>query len=504
VVRRARRLFGLILVVAFVLSLGPYLVVWGVNTRVPLPYLGLYYVIPGWSAMRVPARFAFLVSLAAVPLSALGAQVIAERVAALAPRAAWRRWAPGAVALALVGLFLVELGGKPLPLQAVPIGPGIPEVYRWLGRERPGPIVEVPIGVPQHEQTYLYLSTVHWLPLVNGRSSYAPSSHDDVKVVLAELPGARGREYAAALGLRAIVVHGDRLPREERIRWATAEQAGHVRRLAAFGSDVVYAVAPVALAPSLTARVEAPEALAPGSDARLGLRLANERARPWAHGPPHGVARAAVQWTERATGRVSTTTVSLMLPLVMGGRESVAVPLRVTVPATAGRYALDVRLLTRDLAAERRTIDVRSLTRRPTSAETEARLAARYLTEGDPAPRTLHPGDSLHVRLVAVNTGEAVWLMKPRRERGDVSLRWRWLDAAGRTMDPGAGHAPIRYDVHPGQRYEFDVWPAPPVDHGRYVLEIGLATGGAGAFAGGDPVRLAVDVVPPVTAGERP
>jgi hypothetical protein len=503
-VRRARRLFGLILVAAFVLSLGPYLVVWGVNTRVPLPYLGLYYVIPGWSAMRVPARFAFLLSLAAVPLSALGAQVVAERVAALRPGAAWRRGAPAAVGLALVGVFLVELGAKPLPLQAVPLGQGIPEVYRWLGRERPGPIVEVPIGVPQHEQTYLYLSTVHWLPLVNGRSSYAPSSHDDVKVILGELPGARGREYAAALGLRAIVVHGDRLPREERIRWAAAEQAGHVRRLAAFGSDVVYAVAPVALASSLRARIAAPETLAPGSDARLGLRLANERGEPWAHGPPHGLARAAVQWTELATERVSTTTVSLMLPLVVGGRASVAVPFRVTVPATAGRYALDVRLPSQGLAAERRTIDVRTLTHLPTSAEPGARLAARYLIEDGPAPRTLHPGDSLHVRLVAVNTGEAVWLMKPRGERGDVSLRWRWLDAAGRAQTHGAGHAPIRYDVHPGQRYEFDEWPAPPVERGRYVLEIGLAIGGASAFAGGDPARLAVDVVAPATAGARP
>jgi len=36
-VRRARRIFGLVALVAFVLSLGPYLVVWGVNTRIPMP-----------------------------------------------------------------------------------------------------------------------------------------------------------------------------------------------------------------------------------------------------------------------------------------------------------------------------------------------------------------------------------------------------------------------------------------------------------------------------------
>ena len=45
-IRRIRCAFGLIAAVAFVLSLGPYLVVFGANTRIPLPYLLLYYVVP--------------------------------------------------------------------------------------------------------------------------------------------------------------------------------------------------------------------------------------------------------------------------------------------------------------------------------------------------------------------------------------------------------------------------------------------------------------------------
>jgi len=260
----------------------------------------------------------------------------------------------------------------------------------------------------------------------------------------------------------------------------------------------------VPLAPSLGAEVAASETLPAGHDARLGLRLANERAEPWAHGPPHGIARAAVQWTELATGRVSTTTVPLMLPLVVGGGERVAVPLRVMVPTRVGRYALDVRLPSRGLATQRRIIEVHNAPPLETSAEAGARLAARYLVEDDAALRTLLSGDSLPLRLVAVNTGKAVWLMKPRGKKGDVALRWRWLDAAGRALDHGAGHAPIRYDVRPGQRYEFDEWPAPPVDAGRYVLEAGLARGGSGAFEGIEPVRLVVEVTPPLTGPARP
>lgn len=506
-VRRARRLFGLLLAVAFVLSLGPYLVVWGVNTWLPMPYLGLYYLIPGWSAMRVPARFAFLLLLAAVPLSALGVQVLVERVAALRRGAAWKRWAPGAVALVLVALFLVELGAKPHPLQAVPIGNDIPEVYRWLARERPGPIVEVPVGLPDREQEYLYLSTVHWLPLVNGRTSFAPSSHDDVKVVLAELPGTRGREYAAALGLRAIVVHADRLSREERTRWADTEQAGHLRRLAAFGADVVYSVAPVTLAPSPSVQLVAPDTLGAGQHARLALRLTGEGGQPWAHRAPHGAGRATMRWTELATGRAVSTAVLVMLPLVVGARQTVFVPLRVTAPSTAGRYTLDVRLApyggTMDIATEARTLDVRDSLRLVTSAEAAERLSARYLVVDGAEPRTLGPGESLHVKLVATNTGQAVWLTKARSGKGDVALRWRWLDASGRALGEGSGRAPIHHDAHPGQRYEFDEWPAPPVEAGPYVLEIGLTSGGV-PFPRDEPVKLVVEIARPATAAARP
>ena len=503
-VRRLRRLFGLVAVVAFILSLGPYLVVWGVNTHVPLPYLILYYVVPGWSGMRVPARFAFLVLLALVPLSALGVQAVVERVAAFRAGATWGRLAPPAVAFALVLLFLVELGAKPLPLQAVPTGAAVPEVYRWLARERPGPVVEIPLDLQGRDQEFLYLSTVHWLPLVNARSGFGPSSHDEVKTVLAELPGPRGREYAAALGLRALVVHTDRLTRAELTRWAVAEQARHVRRLAVLGPDVVYTVEPIALAASLGLRAEAPDTLTVGADVRLGLRLAGVDGRPWAQGSPHRIARATVSWTDLGTGKASTTTVPVALPLVVAGGESVAIPLRVTAPGTRGSYALDVALDSPVITAPRRTIEVRDAARLPTSAETGDRLGARYLVEGGTAPRALPLGDTLHVRLVAINTGEAVWLAKSRGKKGEVALAWRWLDATGRPADQEGGQARIRYDVHPGQSYGFDVWLAGPVDPGRYELEVGLVTGGIGPFAADAPVSVGVDVGRAVTAAARP
>jgi len=498
-VRRARRLFGLIAGVAFVLSLGPALIVWGFNTRIPMPYLLLYYVVPGWSAMRVPARFAFLLMLALVPLSAFGAQVIAERLAGPSSPLAWRRLAPAAAGLALIGLFLLELGGKPWPLQAARTGRDVPEVYRWLARERPGPIVEIPVALPQHEHDYLFYSTVHWLPIVNGRSSFAPSSHDALKAVLAELPGPRGREYAAAIGLGAIVVHGDLLSAEGRTRWTIAARAGEVRQLAAFGSDVVYAVDPTPLAGPLRARAAMPDVLPPGADVRLGLRLDNAMARPWAHPRPQGIEHALVRWT----GPEGTTMRTAVLPpLVVGAGESAALPLQLTTPTTPGRYTVDVTLARLALVTPPLTVEVRDSARIPTSADGMNGLAARYLVDAERTTRVLRTVDALHVTLVAVNTGSGVWLAKGKGKRGDVALEWRWLDAAGRPTAGVGRRVAIRYDVYPGQRYEFDEWAAVPAAAGHYVVELGLVSGAMGAFAAEPATQLAVEIR--ATASARP
>lgn len=98
--------------------------------------------------------------------------------------------------------------------------------------------------------------------------------------------------------------------------------------------------------------------------------------------------------------------------------------------------------------------------------------------------------------MAALNTGGSVWLAKARGKRGDVALQWRWLTAEGRVVGGDAGQARIRYDVYPGQRYEFDESIAAPVDGGRYVLELGLVSGGVGPFtAGGNlPAMVTVDV----------
>jgi hypothetical protein len=151
--------------VALVLALGPWLTILGWRTLFPLPYQIPYYLVPGWDVMRAPARFMLLALLGAIPLIALGAA-----------RAGTLTRHPALAALALIGLFLVELGAKPLPLVAVP--PPSP-AHHWLAAQRPGPVVELPLNATD-DLRWQYFSTVHWLPLVNGRSGFWPRALDEL------------------------------------------------------------------------------------------------------------------------------------------------------------------------------------------------------------------------------------------------------------------------------------------------------------------------------------
>ena len=221
--RRLRNVLWLILTAAFLLSLGPYLVLFGVQTRVPLPYLALHHLVPGFDSMRVPGRFVLLGLLAASRLAALGAIKCSALVSRLGP--SWARCAPALTAAGVVSLFLLELGWQPLPLVEVRDHGEIRELYQWLDRERPGPIVELPFGFYE-DYRYVYFSTSHWLPLANGLSSFAPPPYDEIQSALGELPKRTAVEYAEALGIRAVVVHRDNLPWEEVSRWteeATAQ-----------------------------------------------------------------------------------------------------------------------------------------------------------------------------------------------------------------------------------------------------------------------------------------
>ena len=197
-----RRIYWIVLILSFILSLGPYLIILGRNTDIPLPYLLFYYPAPGFQAMRVPARFGFTMMLAASALSALGLLRLCHALSTyVGVRKLPMPACHAAVALSCMTLFTLEVGDKPLSLTRIPVGLEAPEVHRWLAAEKPGALVELPAGVWENYK-YEYFSTYHWLPLVNGASGYGLPMYGQLVQKLQPLLSRDGIMSLSAAGVK--------------------------------------------------------------------------------------------------------------------------------------------------------------------------------------------------------------------------------------------------------------------------------------------------------------
>jgi hypothetical protein len=501
--RHIRRAFWLIAAAAWLISLGPYLIVAGRETGLPLPYLLLYDVVPGFASMRLPGRFALLAVLAATPLAALGVLRCGEQCRRAVQSSRWSPFITPFVALLAIALALVELGGKPMPVVAIPAGADVPPVYGWLARERPGPVVELPFGADLNpawrreyagelnDLRYVYLSTAHWLPIANGVSGFNPPTYDEIHAALRALPDSRAIEYASALGLKAVVVHTGKLRPDEAVRWLGAELPPGLTRVKAFGADVVYAVAsPAARAPGAAAAIAADQA-APGQRLRAGLEIRAGVEGPWIHRRPPGVSTVLAQWTDR-DGHSREAASRARLPLVVRRGEAAVVPFDLGVPDSSGDYALRVSVPADGLRAEPQLVHVRRGV--PTSRNAPHRLAAAYAHALDARGLDVTSARPFALELTASNTGEAVWLADPPGGVGSVALQWRWSDGLG----PADGVAALPCDTAPGQQSRFRLSVEPPTRPGRYALELGMVSERVASFAdvGSRPVRLEIAVQP--------
>src|SRR5262245_42950833 len=155
--------------VGVIVSLGPYAIVQGLP-QIPLPYRLLSAVVPGFSAMRAPQRFGVVVTCAVVGLAGLGLAALRSQLAAHGWTWSARALAPIVVATALIEAVPRDL--RALPMQ---VGPTMPAAQRWLAAHATeGPVLNLPARRENlfRESLYLYWSTAHWLPLINGYTGY--------------------------------------------------------------------------------------------------------------------------------------------------------------------------------------------------------------------------------------------------------------------------------------------------------------------------------------------
>jgi len=210
------------------LSLGPVVRAAG-RALGPGPFALLHAWIPLVRGMDGSKRAGVLVVLGGAILAGLAAARLLERL----PRPS------RAAALAVLAVALpLEHWRPPRPAAAVPVGAGVPSVYRWLAEESRGPLVELPLYPEvsrRYWSVYLYLSTYHWRPVPIGRTSFYPPAHDFLAWSLRGFPDEIALTLLERLGIRTIVVHplGWEEPERER-RLAALDACPRLRLLRRF------------------------------------------------------------------------------------------------------------------------------------------------------------------------------------------------------------------------------------------------------------------------------
>jgi len=223
--------YGLSLVVAGDLALGTN----GVTFPVARDHVSVL------RALRAPARFAILVQLALGVLAAIGL----ARTAARWPRAG------SALITAAACLVLIEYANGPLRTQQLPVKP--PPIYTWLATQPKLVTLELPAppadALPLLDPFYMYASTWHWQPLVNGYSGHYSARYLELLKVLPELPGREAVDALTAMRVQRIVVHGAMFQRrryQSLIAGIEADPMFHLETVSAdhLGEVRVYAFLP--------------------------------------------------------------------------------------------------------------------------------------------------------------------------------------------------------------------------------------------------------------------
>jgi hypothetical protein len=180
------------LVAAFEMSLGFY----GYTFSV------FYHYVPIYNSLRAPARLGIFVAFFLAILAAKGHAAVEGALP--------RRLRPALLA-AIAAALLLEYWVAPLRLMRYPNNP--PPLYAWLRTQPRGVVAEFPMPRPERlpgvEPRYTYMSTFHWMPLVNGYSGYYPLSYISRLEPMRAISDDAAVEALLRNSVRYVVVHPD-------------------------------------------------------------------------------------------------------------------------------------------------------------------------------------------------------------------------------------------------------------------------------------------------------
>jgi len=185
--------------IGFMLSLGLNTPFYQLLRAVVLPYRGL----------RAPARASILVFMALAALGAYGwTRLVRGRSKSLTTVAT----------IVMAAALLIEFRTTLDRWLVVPSGPA--DVYRWLAMQPRSVVAEVPFARADelhliHDGLYMFNSTWHWQPIVNGYSGFFPKSFIKLAEETESFPDDQSIAYLKTRGVDFIVIHGSLMTPEK-------------------------------------------------------------------------------------------------------------------------------------------------------------------------------------------------------------------------------------------------------------------------------------------------
>ena len=240
-------IFSIITIFAAAMSLGPDITAKGREVAGTSLYTAFYRFVPGFDGLRVPARYAMIVTLGLAVLGSLGLAAIDRRRRHYASVAAGALIVFEAIAIPIpINQYSAEYtqpGLAPLPRVVATGGAAAPAVYGFIAQLPPSAVViELPLGEPAFDVRYMWYSTLHWKRLVNGYSGGAPLHYEFLREALKDLATRPDRAWQAIADSTAThaVVHEGAYADERGRLFSDFFLAHGASAVAVFGTDRVF------------------------------------------------------------------------------------------------------------------------------------------------------------------------------------------------------------------------------------------------------------------------
>lgn len=466
--------------------------------------------LPIYSLVRFPIRYHIVVLLS---LSVLAAYGTAWFLRFLESRG-WRRTA-FIMPCAVLALMFVEFSSLFMPFEPVPVGGGVPAVYRDLAEMERGVVIEVPtptlVNFPDYEdplvinygnvdnalkaafreQLATYFSTYHWQKLVNGMSGYYPLFYRRTLAEMLSFPSRRSLSFLRALGVRYLVVHWDYFPGNSGgFLRPQLESLPGVSLLRDYPPDItLYSLEGLETLPAsgLERRPFLPLEVNPGAAFNASLGLYNPSDRPFLNTDEYRM-HLGLTWRDASGREELSEEAYYYFPFYIHPGEGKVTAFRGRAPAREGTYELTVAALDGPLQGEEWRFPV-TVTRVPPGSAGEglagsfsldlealgkkAYAVGRAEPGGEELRLRFNPGELFSLPVSAANLGASGWDRDLPGEAGRVEVTAFW-DPEEAPELRSVQHGLLPCDMSPGQMEVFYVALQAPLQTGDYTLTVAL------------------------------